>query len=232
MNSYLAKIGVMAAIVISIALLLFTGWPFDERKFKARIDKRARPPSGPVNKIGEDFPATVGANRSRQRRVEGKSQIAARVRSLLNLRAGEIGEIRIPSGELDNWFGPIEHEREPDPFDRSATITTMLTKNHVTSALEGIIENGRGIRIRIGNSTETEFPGENINVKLARIREGSEHSEFVVRISINGRVTLTTTRVMNGASVLVRAVDPNVEGVLILLGDEPKSDTVEVPGDK
>ena len=205
----------LVLIAISIVLLVSAGWFLAERVPQASGDGDL-PNTGAVAFLGTgDSPKTSASYRSRVRAVQGKDLIRNKVKSLVNIRSGEIGIISIPEAALNQHFGPAMDSSIADiPLLRN-----IVTKKSLISNLEGVLNAEGEVKVRVIDQNNTECSGKDFQLEIELVGQNTEVSTVRIQLTSNGAQSKTTLSVYPGYSLVFRLPPPAEVGVVIMIGD-------------
>jgi len=147
--------------------------------------------------------------------ARGDEQHAAQVRSLLDLRSGEVGMIRIPADDLNQAFG--EPGSDPDPV-RSRI--SALAKDDVKLALEEMLAGGTRLQAKVADGALTAYSNGELRLDLMMTAAPDQAGECGVILTISDhdfRMTKNET-VANDSAVLIRSLDPRTGAILVIVG--------------
>lgn len=158
------------------------------------------------------------------RRLTREVNVESRVRSLLQIASGEVGNIRIPS----SGFGLLLSEEQEKKLEDIPLIP--ISREQAVQGLEEILRNGDslGSRIDISNGKITwEGDGIAINGEVNELKDDFRNLHIVIESTAgNGlfRKAEVATGIQGYSFFLVRAPDPGAGGVLLVFG-EPLNDS-------
>lgn len=173
-----------------------------------------------------DSPNTSLSYSARIREVRGNDRIPNRVKSLLNLRANEIGIITIPEAALNQYFGP--------PMDPSISnfpiLRNIIAKKSLASNLEGILKQEGSVKVQVSDQSISEYSGKDFQLKIEVVDQkavGQNADIYALRIWIttNGLTMPYELSVYSGHSLVYRLPPPADLGLVILVGNDPSPAT-------
>jgi hypothetical protein len=158
------------------------------------------------------------------RRVTREVNAESRVRSLLQIAPGEVGNIRIPPSGFDSLLSEEQKKNYPD------VILTPITREQAIQGLETILRHGDSLssRVHVCNGKITwkedgiEIDGEVLELggdirNLNVVMEGADTNGFAWKQSMS-------VGFQGYSFLLARAPDPSAGGVLLIVG-EPLKDS-------
>lgn len=196
-------------LLLSGLLLIGDALPLRQPALEPSHSQNAQPTAGESEKGATRPPDPRGQQPGR----DGE-QYAAQVRSLLNLRTGEVSMIRIPADELHQAFG--ETDSDPDPVKSRISV---LAKDDVKLALEKMLAGGTRLQAKVADGAQTAYSTGELRLDLMIASDGGQSgTELIVMIADRDfRMTKTET-VANDSALLVRSLDPRTGAILVIVG--------------
>jgi len=196
------------------ALLLLSGFLLigDALRHPEGVGRPSQGSRSPAGKVEE----TVSRHQDKreQQPARGDEQHAAQVRSLLDLRPGEVSMIRIPADDLNQAFGEPGSDTDPVKSRISA-----LAKDDVKLALEEMLAGGTQLQAKVADGAQTAYSNGELRLDLMIAADGGPSgTELIVMIADHDfRMTKTET-VANDSAVLIRSLDPRTGAILVIVG--------------
>lgn len=165
--------------------------------------------------VAEEHSAGTGMGRFGTRDREGHDRIGARVQSLLEVRQGEVGMIRIPSGGLERVFSVLPPVVGGE--DRSAAaVAGLFTPDQMRVWLEEVMRSGVDLEAKVGEAEGASFSGEKLEVEIAEVVSKEQILDVSLRLQEGGRTVTSGLSVFRGQVLLLRSGYPDPEGILVV----------------
>lgn len=209
MNHFLKRSAVWT-VIIGIAVLFLATVAIDKKR--RLLASETKPfVDNDMESVSEEKRFDISEAKRQNRRVLDEAQIAARVKSMLNLKAGEVGMIDISSEEVEQLLSSIKPDWIPhgSPFR-----TAEVSKTAIASELESMLKRGCKLRSKFGEPSVIEFSGENFRLTLM---QASDHQPDQAEIILN---------LTNGELVTVQSISISKDNVLLLSPSAPKSGAI------
>ncbi len=174
-----------------------------------------------AGKHAESHPESTNSKRQRP----DDRQIAARVKSMLELRSNEVSFISIPADELPAMLESIQPEWVPNSPPLN---TAEVAGGAIRSQLEAMLRRGSRLGAKVGDSGIFEWSDGDRHMTLMRATDPEpEQAEIILQYSDGQHVTSRSLPVAKGNSLLIQFPDPTAGAVVIAIGSA--SANPEVP---
>lgn len=161
------------------------------------------------------------AKRSK-RRVLDEVQIAARVKSMLNLHEGDVGMIGISAEEVEQVLSSIMPNWN---MDDSTIRTAEVSKAAIAAELEAMLKRGCGLQSKSGDPAQIEFNGENLRLNLMMASEDQDRAELVLQLTNRDFVVTKSIPMNKGNILLLSPSDPKSGAILVVVGSDSSTST-------
>ncbi|MEP4078515.1 MAG: hypothetical protein ABJO14_11920 [Haloferula sp.] len=183
--------------------------------------------AAPVEGIGQESEGPLSAGDQVGRSDSGRltdDGIRARVQSLLDVRKGEIGIIRVPAGAFIDGLG-LKDGNSVGAFSEpgSPRISGLFSREQSALVLEGALRSGHRLKSVVGEAEGIRMPGSEFSVELLEVVDKGEVTELQIGYSAmsSERSGQTGITVYNGFGLLMLSDSgPEAEGMLVVTGAE------------
>ncbi|WP_193210464.1 hypothetical protein [Luteolibacter marinus] len=163
--------------------------------------------------------------RSRRKLGEAASTGSARIRSMLEVRNGEVGLMRIDGGS----FGLPDIPGGLPPG--ISGVSALLNRETSAAILQRVESEGNGISGILGaGDSGVEWQGEHLNLKVTILRFTNEGrmADLQVEIQEKGEKTMVSwITVAVGYSIVVRSGNVDPEELMIVVGGDDSSEEIQ-----
>lgn len=219
MNHFLKRKAVWT-VIIGIAVLLLATVAIDKKR--RHLANANKPFDDRGTKSASEEKRSDRSEAQRQnRRVLDEAQIAARVKSMLNLKKGEVGMIDISSEEVEQLLSSIK----PDWIPHGSPIRTAeVSKTAIASELESMLKRGCKLRSKFGEPSVIEFSGENFRLTLMQASDPQpDQAEIILNMTNGDLVTHQSISMSKNNVLLLSPSAPKSGAILIVVETNPNS---------
>lgn len=202
-------------IVLVLAAIGFLIW-----SVRPESDDKSRSTSNQPTQSFQDESTRSDRDPSSVRHESRALNAESRVRSLLQIAPGEIGNIRVPSSGFDKFL--------PEGWEQRWKNMPLIpvTREQAIHGMEEILRNGDSLSSRVDvASGKISWTTDEIvvNGNVTELGEGLRNLDIVLEgKATNGKFYEESVKIQGYSFFLIRAPDSDAGGILLVIGENPK----------